>query len=123
MDPGFRFRRISAATRALLAAAFGREACERHLCDGSGGMYRSTGNAALLSMCSSSIGRKDSVELCFFFFNCSEVWDNRMNLAFCSATWAVRVSSFDSQEGMLSVRCVKLSRGVTDLDMLEGFGG
>ena len=79
-------------------------------------MYRSAGTAAASSTPSSSIGRRDSVDL-FLFFNFSEVWDIRTNLAFCSATWAVRASSFDSQEGMLSVRCVKLSRGVTDLDM------
>lgn len=41
-----------------------------------------------------------------------------MNRAFCSATWAVRSSSLESHEGRLSVRWVKLSRGVTEAAML-----
>lgn len=80
---------------------------------GGGGIEMSSG-FPILSSVVVSLGRRDSVELCFFFVIIGVLnWESRMKRAFCSATWIVNSSSFVSQVGTLSVKCWKLPRGLT----------
>ena len=88
------------------------------MASGSGAVMMAISEGGSGTSLSLSLGRNDSVELCFRLTLCSLNWEARMKRAFCSATWAVRSSSLDSHEGRLSVRWVKLSRGVTEAAIL-----